>query len=274
MLQSKIKLIFSFFIFVVLFCYHSQLIAQSLNTETIQMLNDEIENATSQESRAKFLVYRARNYLNAGKVENAFADYTEALKNSNKEWIILERCPLLIRMKKYEKAVDDSKRLLDIGYDPNGESSSCHTAASKKQKEKYDRENPPTIIMNTRVNPNRKTRFDVMREINARQQTMVSSRGPNIYSRCKEKWGSNHEMVEYCIKNQSVAKRKVNSHSGGIRSRCENKWGTNYEMVEYCINNQGTAKRNIDKMYKGNKRQYCEQKWGKNYEMVEYCIEN
>jgi hypothetical protein len=57
----------------------------------------------------------------------------------------------------------------------------------------------------------------------------------DIDQRCKSEWGSNKEMVEYCVKNQRNAKKEISAFSGQIGENCENEWGNNYEMVLYCL---------------------------------------
>ena len=44
-----------------------------------------------------------------------------------------------------------------------------------------------------------------------------------------------------------LAHANIQQKSGGIRSACESKWGTDYEMVEYCIENQTTSRNNINR---------------------------
>ena len=59
-----------------------------------------------------------------------------------------------------------------------------------------------------------------------------------------------------------------------ISEGCGNKWGSNYEMVKYCIEKQRIAKRTIERIYASDSRTSgCEDKWGNNYEMILYCIQ-
>lgn len=103
----------------------------------------------------------------------------------------------------------------------------------------------------------------------------VSSHSGGIRSRCEQKWGTDFKMVAFCIDQQTTAKTKVSSHSGGIKSRCEQKWGADYKMIIFCIDQQSTAKRNIRSVYSNSpKRLRCERKWGTDYKMVEFCIEH
>ena len=91
---------------------------------------------------------------------------------------------------------------------------------------------------------------------------------------CRNKWGNNYKMVEYCAKSQRAAGREIEGYSGTIRSNCENKWGQNLEMVLYCIKTQSSAKRSVDATVDDEVTTACKNKWGTNYEMVEYCIKN
>ena len=69
----------------------------------------------------------------------------------------------------------------------------------------------------------------------------------NINNHCKSEWGTDYEMLEYCIKNQEEAKNNLRNKiiSPEISQKCKNEWGTNYEMVDYCVKNQEEAKRNL-----------------------------
>lgn len=103
-------------------------------------------------------------------------------------------------------------------------------------------------------------------------QSVYVANQSTILSNCKGKWGTNYEMVEYCVEQQSQAKRNLSSHGGQILDDCRKKWGDNYEMVEYCSNQQNQAKRNLEQ-YSGHILNSCRKKWGRNYEMIEYCVE-
>ena len=57
-----------------------------------------------------------------------------------------------------------------------------------------------------------------------------------IRKKCKEKWDTNYEMIEFCIKNQKDSYKKLkNGVNSFYTQQCKEKWGTNYEMVEFCI---------------------------------------
>lgn len=66
-----------------------------------------------------------------------------------------------------------------------------------------------------------------------------------ITQRCRDDWGKNYEMREYCMKNQKEARRKLGKYSADIIEFCRKDWGDNYEMLEYCAKNQSAARRRI-----------------------------
>lgn len=101
----------------------------------------------------------------------------------------------------------------------------------------------------------------------------TSVRADEIDDMCRLEWGSNRDMVNYCINNQRTAKREVSSHSGLIRINCESEWGNNYEMVLYCINNQSTARQNLQGQPDDVITRFCKNEWGNNFEMIQYCTD-
>lgn len=62
---------------------------------------------------------------------------------------------------------------------------------------------------------------------------------------CRDKWGKNFEMREYCMDNQRKARRLLNGYPTDILEFCKRKWHDNYEMIEYCAKNQSAAKRRL-----------------------------
>lgn len=67
----------------------------------------------------------------------------------------------------------------------------------------------------------------------------------SILSYCRQKWGQDFEMTEYCMKNQQTAKRALSRYPQDILDFCGNKWGSDYEMLEYCSKNQYAAQQRI-----------------------------
>jgi hypothetical protein len=51
------------------------------------------------------------------------------------------------------------------------------------------------------------------------------------------------------------------SYVDDISQMCSDKWGHNYEMVLYCIKNQTSAKRSVDNTQKDEISNFCTNKW-------------
>jgi uncharacterized repeat protein (TIGR01451 family) len=101
-----------------------------------------------------------------------------------------------------------------------------------------------------------------------------NSGGDDINSKCSAEWGSDTDMVDYCIKNQRAAKLEISNYSGLIRTNCETEWGADYEMVLYCIKNQSSAQQALQGVPEDEILTKCQGEWGTDYEMVEYCVKN
>jgi len=77
-------------------------------------------------------------------------------------------------------------------------------------------------------------------------RTTSNDRGDtSITTRCRNEWGKNYEMREYCMKNQREARSKLHRYSADIVDFCRKEWGDNYEMLEYCAKNQSAARKRI-----------------------------
>jgi hypothetical protein len=64
---------------------------------------------------------------------------------------------------------------------------------------------------------------------------------------CRDKWGHDFEMLEFCTKNQVKAKMKQYSYPEDILQFCRQKWHEDQEMIEHCAKNQYAAKRRMGK---------------------------
>jgi hypothetical protein len=62
---------------------------------------------------------------------------------------------------------------------------------------------------------------------------------------CRDKWGKNFEMREYCMDNQRKARRQLSGYPADVLEFCKQKWRDNYQMIEYCARNQSAAKRRL-----------------------------
>lgn len=98
-----------------------------------------------------------------------------------------------------------------------------------------------------------------------------------IKANASAKWGTDYQMVNYTVKNQTAAYDWVvkQTQHPDIMTRAKNKWTSDYEMVKYTYENQVAA-------YEWIARQTAhpdimaraKQKWGGDYEMVKYEYEN
>lgn len=79
-----------------------------------------------------------------------------------------------------------------------------------------------------------------------------------------------------CIRTQTEARSNLNRKPDDLIARhCRNEWGTDFEMVEFCDNNQRSAKRVIERSYGSDPaRRRCEGEWGIDYETILYCLRN
>lgn len=126
----------------------------------IEELTKLVETANSKEELAKLYCFRARHYLKIGEKEKANEDYHKALENNYKGWILNEYGFFLYRSKEYGKAYNTAIMVLEDFPYLAKDAKKLGKMSRIKYEEKYYEENPPLIVMNTKVDPNRKTRHD------------------------------------------------------------------------------------------------------------------
>jgi tetratricopeptide (TPR) repeat protein len=155
--------------------------------EFIEMLTQDImENQISTE-KSRLHIYRARQYSKINEWEKALEDYNKALELSHKGWIHLERSHFFMNQGQYALAYEDARAAKKEVPTLAREADKIIEAAGAEIQKKYDAENPITIVMDSKVDPTRKTRFDVMRTQgvfaanaakteNARQQRMAAKK--------------------------------------------------------------------------------------------------
>ena len=86
-------------------------------------------------------------------------------------------------------------------------------------------------------------------------------------------WGSDFEMTLHCVKEQTAAQNRVTTGpSDAIAGYCADEWATDYEMRDHCQKEMRAAKIRVEQ-YSGPLRGRCEREWGMEYDMVEHCIE-
>ena len=130
----------------------------------IKMLNNDIKQAQSNKEKCCLLIYRARQYDKIKEPEKALKDYDEALKLDHKGWIHLERGHFLMKIGKYEQAYKEADAAKDEVPTLASEADAIMDTAIAKIRKEYEAENPVTIVMDSQVDPYRKTRFDLMRK--------------------------------------------------------------------------------------------------------------
>ncbi len=130
----------------------------------IQMISEDIKKTEKKQKKSTLHIYRARQYSKIKKYDEALDDYSTALELDHKGWIHLERSQFLLGMKKYELAYEDANAAKGEVPTLAAEADKVIDKAVAVIRKQYEAENPETIIMNTRVDRYRKTRFDVMRE--------------------------------------------------------------------------------------------------------------
>lgn len=95
-----------------------------------------------------------------------------------------------------------------------------------------------------------------------------------IMSDCQRKWGTDYNMVEYCVNKQTEAHNSLSGLSDNVITRnCRSKWGTDYSMVKYCVDKQYNAYQNISSLPDDTIMSNCRQKWGTDFSMIKYCVD-
>lgn len=149
---------------LLLILFTSSALLAGNNQAIIQQLGLEIKAAPDAVSRSTFHIYRARQYTQVKEWEKALEDYNQALELNHQGWIHLERSAFLMAMGKYELAYEDAKAAKKEVPTLAQEADKVIEKSVAEIRKKYEADNPITIIMDTAVDPNRKSRFDVMRE--------------------------------------------------------------------------------------------------------------
>lgn len=134
------------------------------NSAVIERLSNNIQKAENSAEKSRLHIFRARNYAQKKEWEKALEDYNTALELNHQGWIHLERSRFLMAAGRYRLAYEDAVTTKKETPTLTHESDKIIAKALAKLHQQYDAENPPTIVLDTVVDPNRKTRFDVMEE--------------------------------------------------------------------------------------------------------------
>ncbi len=135
------------------------------SSPVLKQLNNKIAKETNPEKKAKFFLYRARYYLKTKQFNQAEKDYNQALETDHKSWIHLERAKLLFRMKKYNLAKEDATAARDENPNLCQEADPIIEKAQIALNKNNQLENPDEIVLDREVNPYKKSRFDVARQL-------------------------------------------------------------------------------------------------------------
>lgn len=108
-----------------------------------------------------------------------------------------------------------------------------------------------------------------------------------VKAECAAKWGSQYDMVKYCIDKRqegwsgfSTYKQRFGSHPiiGPSLSHCEDKWGQQWDMVQFCTEKQfdgvETLNTVLDSLPANIANEIgtnCAAKWNPQFDMVGYC---
>ena len=148
----------------------------------IAQISDDLRQIKDVKAKSTLHIYRARQYSKSQKWELALEDYNDALELNHKGWIHLERSQFLLKTGKYELAYEDANAAKEEVPTLSREADKVIEGAVAAIRKKYESENPITIVMDTKVDRYRKTRFDLMREQGVgmyAKNTQGSSRSSN-----------------------------------------------------------------------------------------------
>ena len=152
---------FLFTVFLLITCATG--FAENTN-DIIAQLGLKISQTNDSLSKSNLHIYRARNYNRINKQNAALEDYNLALELNHQGGIHLERCGLLMAMGEYDLALEDAKAAKQEVPTLSSEADRHIALAKAKLQKQHENENPITIVMDTEVDPYRKSRFDVMEE--------------------------------------------------------------------------------------------------------------
>ena len=156
------------FIFMILLCSCASSLQAKETPEDIQgiisTLDKQIHNSTSPDEKARLYCYQARNYTKLNRIDEARSCYIKALNSSHTGWLLNEYGYFLYNNGMYELAYAASQKVLRDFPHLSKEATSLQNMAFAKYEEEYYIKNPPTIVMDTKVDPNRVSRHDLIRQ--------------------------------------------------------------------------------------------------------------
>lgn len=169
--------------------YPSSICAKkSETTETIKALTKQIGTTPDGKPKAKLHLYRARHYAKLGQKIEANNDYQAALEYHYAGWIANEYGHFLYNCGEYGLSYKTAKKVIKDFPQFAQEATKLKKKAGDKFKEQYLEENPPEIVMNVEVDPNRVTRLDLVRKQQAKKSKVYKY--PSVTKASKASSGS------------------------------------------------------------------------------------
>ncbi len=148
----------------------------AVNKTIIDTLNEQLENTTSPVERGNLFMYKARNYANAGEYNKAHENYNNAIRLNHKGWIHLERARFFLLNKKFSLAEQEATAAKDETSTLSNQADPIIRRAQQELEKIYLAEHPPEIILDTKADPTRKSRFDYMRKRDLNQSVYEYSK--------------------------------------------------------------------------------------------------
>ena len=139
----------------------------------IDMIDKQIDMAETDKEKAKLCCYKARNHRKLNQPDLAEQDYLEALELAYTGWILNEYSNFLYKAGEYERAYKAASKVIEDFPHLHKEASITRDKAKAKYDEEYLAAHPPTIILDSVVDPNRVTRHDLIRKQNASRRARV-----------------------------------------------------------------------------------------------------
>lgn len=135
------------------------------NIQTVlQMLDAQIENSDNQQEKARLYCFKARNYSKIDDIEEARTNYILALNTNYSGWLLNEYGYFLYKNGMYDLAYKASQKVLKEFPYLKKEATILQDKAYARYEAEYYLKNPPTIVMDTKVDPYRVTRHDLIRQ--------------------------------------------------------------------------------------------------------------
>jgi len=154
----------SFFLSLFLSVFLSTIATAGNLQMIIELISRDIEQTRDAKKKSMLHIFRARQYTKIKKLEMALEDYNEALELDHKGWIHLERSQFLLVTGNYELAYEDANAAKEEVPTLAPAADKVIEKAVAAIRKQFESDNPITIVMDTKVDPYRKTRFDLMRE--------------------------------------------------------------------------------------------------------------